>query len=52
MASLDVLIIDDELEIRSLISDILKDEGYSPRVAVNDKTALAALQQKIPHLVI
>lgn len=52
MSSLEVLIIDDELEIRSLISDILKDEGFSTRTATNDKTTFAAIKTKIPDVVI
>jgi two-component system nitrogen regulation response regulator NtrX len=52
MSSLEVLIIDDELEIRSIISDILKDEGFSTRTAVNDKTTFAAIKNKIPDLII
>ena len=31
----DILIVDDERDIRELISDILKDEGFSTRMAAN-----------------
>ena len=31
----DILIVDDERDIRELISDILKDEGYTTRLAKN-----------------
>ncbi|MGY9010061.1 MAG: sigma-54-dependent Fis family transcriptional regulator, partial [Rhodobacterales bacterium] len=30
-----ILIVDDEKDIRQLISDILKDEGYSTKLAAN-----------------
>ncbi len=35
----DILIVDDERDIRELISDILEDEGYSTRLAGNSDQA-------------
>lgn len=50
--SLDILIIDDEADIRRLISGILEDEGYHTRQADNSKNALDLIAQKIPSMII
>lgn len=50
--SIDVLIVDDEEDIRELISGILEDEGFSPRTAANSTAALAAVRDRLPSLVI
>ena len=42
MAS-DILIVDDEADIRELVSGILQDEGYSTRTARDADEALAAV---------
>ena len=51
MAS-EILIVDDEEDIRDLISGILSDEGYETRVASDSDSALAALEQRLPSLVV
>jgi two-component system nitrogen regulation response regulator NtrX len=33
----DILIVDDERDIRELVSDILEDEGYTTRTAANSE---------------
>ena len=48
----DILIVDDEPDIRALIDGILADEGYEVRQAANSDQALAAFRQKRPSLVI
>ena len=48
----DILIVDDELDIRSLLSGILQDEGYDTRQAANSKEAIAAINLRLPTLVI
>jgi two-component system nitrogen regulation response regulator NtrX len=48
----DILIVDDEPDIRALIDGILGDEGYEVRQAANSDQALAAFRQKRPNLVI
>ena len=48
----DILIVDDEADIRELISAILSDEGFETRVAATDKQALAAVAARRPSLVI
>ena len=48
----DILIVDDEVDIRELVSGILSDEGYETRLAGTDKQALAAVASRRPSLVI
>ncbi len=48
----DILIVDDEKDIRELISDILVDEGYTTRLAANSDTCYAAINDDPPDLVI
>lgn len=48
----DILIVDDEEDIRSLIAGILEDEGYNVRQSGHAKGAYAAVEEKIPDLVI
>jgi len=48
----DILIVDDERDIRELISDILRDEGFSTRLAANSDQAVAELNADEPALMI
>ena len=48
----DILVVDDENDIRTLISDILLDEGYSTRLAGNSSDAMQELRAETPALVI
>ena len=48
----DILIVDDERDIRELIADILKDEGFETRTAANSDEAVAALNDREPSLMI
>jgi two-component system, NtrC family, nitrogen regulation response regulator NtrX len=48
----DILIVDDEADIRMLIAGVLKDEGYATREAGDSGQALAAIQTRQPTLVI
>lgn len=50
--SKDILIVDDEKDIRVLIKGILEDEGYQTREASNAEQAIAAVEEKIPDLMI
>jgi two-component system nitrogen regulation response regulator NtrX len=50
MAS-DILVVDDETDIRQLVSGILQDEGYSTRTARDSDEALAAIAVRRPNLV-
>ena len=46
------LIVDDEKDIRDLIGDILKDEGYSIRLAGNSDDCMAEINDEVPSLMI
>ncbi len=48
----DILIVDDERDIRELIGDILEDEGFGTRLAGNSQDCMAALEQELPALLI
>jgi two-component system, NtrC family, nitrogen regulation response regulator NtrX len=48
----DILIVDDEADIRELIAGILLDEGYETRLAHNSDAALAEISQRRPSLVV
>jgi two-component system, NtrC family, nitrogen regulation response regulator NtrX len=48
----DILIVDDEADIRLLIGGVLRDEGYATRDAADSEEALAAMQARQPTLVI
>ncbi|KIN60972.1 Nitrogen assimilation regulatory protein [Sulfitobacter noctilucae] len=48
----DILIVDDERDIRELISDILEDEGFATRLAGNSDDAMAAINTEPPALMI
>ena len=48
----EILIVDDEPDIRALIEGILTDEGYETRQAHNSDAALAAFKQRRPSLVV
>jgi two-component system nitrogen regulation response regulator NtrX len=50
MAS-DILIVDDEADIRELVAGILQDEGYETRTARDSDEALAAIRTRRPSLV-
>lgn len=50
MAS-DILIVDDEADIRELVAGILDDEGYNTRVAASSDEALAQISDRIPRLI-
>ncbi len=48
----DILIVDDERDIRELVSDILEDEGYATRLAGNSDDCMAAINTEPPALLI
>jgi two-component system nitrogen regulation response regulator NtrX len=50
MAS-DILIVDDEEDIRELVAGILDDEGHETRTAHDSDSALAAIADRVPRLV-
>ncbi len=46
----DILVVDDEADIRDLVSGLLEDEGHAVRVASNSDEALAAIRARKPSL--
>ncbi|MEM8985965.1 MAG: sigma-54 dependent transcriptional regulator [Pseudomonadota bacterium] len=50
--AIDILVVDDEEDIRELIAGILEDEGYQARTAADSDSALAAVRERTPSLVI
>jgi two-component system nitrogen regulation response regulator NtrX len=50
--ALDILIVDDEQDIRELVAGILGDEGYSTRLASDSDTALTEIEARRPSLLI
>jgi two-component system, NtrC family, nitrogen regulation response regulator NtrX len=48
----DILIVDDEADIRELIAGILQDEGFETRLAHNSDAAISELTQRKPSLVV
>jgi two-component system nitrogen regulation response regulator NtrX len=50
--ALDVLVVDDERDIRELVAGVLEDEGFTARVAADSDAALAALVERRPSLVL
>lgn len=47
-----ILIVDDEKDIRTLLKEILEDEGYRASEAAHSEAALAVMQQDRPKLII
>src|SRR6478672_10402704 len=47
----DILIVDDEEDIRDLVAGILEDEGHRTRTAGNSDEALATIEARRPNLV-
>ena len=48
----DILVVDDEADIRMLICGVLQDEGYETRQAANSVEALTALRSRLPSLLV
>ena len=47
---LDILVVDDELDIRELVAGVLEDEGYDTRGAADSDAALEAIAARRPSL--
>lgn len=50
--ALDILVVDDERDIRELVSGVLSDEGYECRTAGTSTAALEMIDQRRPSLVL
>ncbi|MBS0245434.1 MAG: sigma-54-dependent Fis family transcriptional regulator [Proteobacteria bacterium] len=49
--SAEILIVDDEADIRDLVAGILEDEGFTARTARNSDDAIASIVARRPHLI-
>jgi two-component system nitrogen regulation response regulator NtrX len=50
--ALEVLVVDDEADIRELVSGVLEDEGYTVRTAANSDQTLDAFEERRPSMVL
>ena len=50
--SIDILVVDDEADIRDLVSGILEDEGFNPRTAANSDGVFKAIRERLPALIV
>ena len=50
--ALEVLVVDDEADIRDLVAGVLEDEGYNVRTAADSTAALDAIEDRRPSLVL
>ena len=50
--ALDILVVDDEQDIRELVAGVLEDEGYETRTAADSDAALEAIAMRRPSLVL
>jgi two-component system nitrogen regulation response regulator NtrX len=50
--TLDILVVDDEADIRELVAGVLEDEGYETRGAADSDSALEAIAERRPSLVL
>ena len=50
--ALEILIVDDERDIRELVAGVLSDEGYDTRTAGDSQSAIEAVDQRRPSLVL
>lgn len=50
--ALDVLVVDDEADIRDLVSGVLEDEGYAVRTAGDSNATLEAIEDRRPSMVL
>jgi len=50
--ALEVLVVDDEADIRELVAGVLEDEGYAVRTAADSSSALEAIEDRRPSLLL
>jgi two-component system nitrogen regulation response regulator NtrX len=50
--ALEVLVVDDEADIRELVSGVLEDEGYAVRTAADSNQTLDAFEERRPSMVL
>lgn len=52
MVPLDILVVDDESDIRNLVSDLLKENGYVSRTAANSAQVFSLINKQVPDAII
>ena len=50
--STEILIVDDNSEIRTILQEIISDSGYKTRLAANYNQALSEIDKKLPDVAI
>ena len=50
--ALEVLVVDDEADIRELVSGVLEDEGYAVRAAADSTQTLDAIEERRPSMIL
>ena len=50
--ALEILVVDDEADIRELVSGVLEDEGYNVRTAADSNATLEAIEERRPSMVL
>ena len=50
--ALEVLVVDDEADIRDLVSGVLEDEGYAVRTAADSNATLDAVEERRPSILL
>ena len=50
--SVEILIVDDNLDIRNILNDLILDAGYKTRIAANYNQALSEIDKKMPDVAI
>ena len=48
----DILVVDDEVDVREFLSDLLTDEGYSVRQAADGVQAMELIKENTPNLIL
>ena len=50
--STEILIVDDNIDIRNIINELILDIGYSTRIAANYSQAISEIDKKLPDVAI
>ena len=50
--SIEILIVDDNSDIRNILNELLLDAGYKTRIAANYNQALSEIDKKMPDVAI
>ena len=50
--AIEILIVDDNSDIRNILNELILDAGYKTRIAANYNQALAEIDKKIPDVAI